>query len=49
MIWGKYQLGIGDAWIAQRIEQFVKEGLFEVLTPADPDGPTYSRTLRKKM
>lgn len=49
MILGKYQLGIGDGWIAQRIEQFVKEGLFEVLTPADPDGPTYRRTLRKKM
>lgn len=49
MILGKYQLGIGDAWIAHRIEQFVKERLFEVLTPPDPDGPTYSRTLRKKM
>lgn len=49
MILGKYQLGIGDAWIAQRIEQFVKEGLFEVLTSPDPDGPTYRRTLRKKM
>ena len=49
MILGKCQLGIGDAWIAHRIEQFVKEGLFEVLTPPDSDGPTYSRTLRKKM
>ena len=45
MILGKYQLGIGDAWIAQRIQQFIKEGLFEVLTPPDPDGPTYRRTL----
>lgn len=48
-ILGKNQLGIGDAWIALRIEQFVKAGRFEELTPPAPDGPTYCRTLRKKI
>lgn len=48
-ILGKYQLGIGDAWIALRIQQFVDQGMFEVLTPPDPDGPTYGRTLRRSL
>ena len=46
-ILGKYQLGIGDAWIALRIEQFIREGMFEVLTTPEPDRPIYSRRLRK--
>lgn len=46
---GKYRLGIGDAWIALRVEQFIKDGLLEVLTPPDPDTPTYSRKLRKRI
>lgn len=46
-ILGKYRLGIGDAWIALRIEQFIREGLFEVLTTPEPDRPIYSRKLRK--
>lgn len=44
---GKYQLGISDAWIALRIEQFIQDGrLIPVTTPA-PDDPVYHRILRK--
>ena len=46
-ILGKYQLGIGDVWIALRIEQFIREGMFEVLTIPEPDRPIYRRMLRK--
>ena len=46
-ILGKYQLGIGDLWIALRIEQFIREGMFEVLTISDSDRPIYRRMLRK--
>lgn len=46
-ILGKYQLGIGDVWIALRIEQFIREGMFEVLTIPEPDRPIYRRILRK--
>ena len=44
---GRYQLGIGDAWIALRIEKFIKEGLFEPISAPDPDRPIYGRMLRK--
>ncbi len=44
---GKYQFGIGDAWVAWRIERFIQKGLFEPVTDADPDGPIYRRTLRR--
>ena len=30
---GKYNLGIGDAFIAFRIEQFIRDGLLEPVTP----------------
>ena len=46
-ILGKYQLGIGDVWIALRIEPFIREGMFEVLTIPEPDRPIYRRMLRK--
>lgn len=46
-ILGKYQLGIGDIWIALRIEQFIQEGMFEVLTTSDTGRPIYRRMLRK--
>lgn len=45
---GKYQLGIGDAWIALRIEQFIKEGMFEVITSPPSNGLIYRRMLRKR-
>lgn len=44
---GKYQLGIGDAWIALRIEQFIKEGLLNPITAPEPDAPIYHRILQK--
>lgn len=44
---GKYQLGIGDAWIALRIEQFIKDGLLIPITAPEPDTPIYHRILQK--
>ena len=44
---GKYQLGIGDAWIALRMEQFMKEGLLTPLTAPEADAPIYHRILQK--
>lgn len=44
---GKYQLGIGDAWIALRIEQFIKDGLLTPITSPEPDAPIYHRILQK--
>lgn len=46
---GKYQLGIGDGWIARRIEQFIRDGLLEPVTRAGKDGPSYRRILRKSV
>lgn len=44
---GKYQLGIGDGWIALRIEQFIRDGLLIPITAPEPDAPIYHRTLQK--
>ncbi len=44
---GKYQLGISDAWIALRIEEFIKEGLLSPITTSEPDTPIYHRILQK--
>ena len=44
---GKYQLGIGDAWIALRIEQVIKDGLLIPITAPEPDAPIYHRILQK--
>lgn len=44
---GKYQLGISDGWIAQRIEVMIAKGLLEVVTQAGKDMPVYHRTLKK--
>lgn len=46
-ILGKYQLGIGDVWVALRIEQFIQEGMLEVLTTSDRGWPIYRRMLCK--
>lgn len=40
---GKCQLGIGDGWLAVRIEDFCRKGWLEVVT----DGPGIRRKLRK--
>ena len=44
---GKNQLGIGDAWIALRMEKFIKEGMFTIVTTPSADDLIYHRTLRK--
>jgi Protein of unknown function./Domain of unknown function (DUF1835). len=44
---GKYRLGIGDAWIAQRIEEMIRQRSLEPVDKADSDSPIYHRTLKK--
>lgn len=44
---GRHRLGIGDGWIAHRVEQFIRDGLLEPVTKAGPDDPQYRRILRK--
>ena len=46
-ILGRYQLGIGDAWIASRIEQMISDGLLEPVSQPAKDSPVYHRLLRK--
>lgn len=45
---GKYRLGIGDGWVAMRIEQFIRDGFLAPVTQAAPGAPSYRRTLRKR-
>lgn len=40
---GRYQLGVGDSWLALRIEAFCRQGLLEVVQ----DGPGIRRRLRQ--
>lgn len=44
---GKNQLGIGDGWIALRVEQFIKDGLLIPVTTPAPNSPIYRRILKK--
>lgn len=44
---GKYQLGIGDAWIAHRIEAMIRNGILKPVNQAPKDSPMYHRRLRK--
>ncbi|MDL2295045.1 DUF3658 domain-containing protein, partial [Ruminococcaceae bacterium OttesenSCG-928-D13] len=44
---GKYRLGIGDAWVAHRIEGMIRQGKLEPTTEASKDSPIYHRKLRK--
>lgn len=44
---GNYQLGIGDYWIALRIEEMIREGKLEPLTHLAEDSPIYHRVLKK--
>lgn len=46
-IMGRFQLGIGDGLIANRIETIIESGELEVATQAADDGPGYRRILRK--
>lgn len=47
-ILGKYQLGIGDAWIAARIEAMIEQGQLTPVTQPKPGDAIYRRMLRKK-
>jgi hypothetical protein len=44
---GKYQLGIGDSWVALRIEEMIHAGKVESVTVASEDVPIYRRLLKK--
>ena len=44
---GKYRLGIGDGWIAYRIEEMIHDGKLEVVTAGGKDMPIYHRVLKK--
>jgi len=44
---GKYQLGIGDSWIAFRIEEMIDAGKLEAVTAGTKDMPIYHRVLKK--
>lgn len=44
---GKYRLGIGDSWVAYRIEEMIRDGKLEAVTACAEDTPTYHRLLKK--
>lgn len=44
---GKYQLGIGDSWIAYRIKEMIRLGKLESVTVDAKDMPIYHRVLKK--
>jgi len=43
----KYQLGIGDYWVAYRIEEMIQAGKLEALSEVADDMPAYSRLIKK--
>lgn len=44
---GNYSLGIGDSFLALRIEKFIKDGILQPITKANSEDPSYHRLLRK--
>lgn len=44
---GKYQLGIGDSWVAFRIEEMIRAGKLEAVSEITGDMPIYHRILKK--
>lgn len=44
---GKYQLGIGDGWVALRIEELIRTGRLKPVSAAPDDSPSYHRMLKK--
>lgn len=44
---GKYQLGIGDAWVALRIDKMIRAGTLEVVESAPAGDLIYRQKLRK--
>lgn len=45
---GNYNLGIGDGWLALRIEEKIRAGELEIVREAENGDPRYHRILRKK-
>lgn len=46
-ILGKYQLGIGDTWLAHRIEKMIDDGKLIAISTPPKDAPNYHRRLKK--
>ncbi len=44
---GRYQLGVGDAFIAMRMENMIEKGMLTVVQQAEADRPVYHRILKK--
>lgn len=44
---GKYQLGIGDAWISQRMDAMIEKGILEIVEDAPEGELRYRRILKK--
>lgn len=44
---GKYPLGLGDAFFALRLEQFIQDGVLQEVSSPAPGEPSYHRTLRR--
>lgn len=45
---GKYQLGIGDVWVSNRIEKMIDDGILEIVQDAPKGELRYRRILRKR-
>lgn len=46
-VMGKYQLGVGDAWLANRIEKIINDGKLFIASEPTKGMPIYHRKLRK--
>lgn len=46
---GKYQLGISDVWIANRIDKMIENDILNIVQDAPKGETSYRRILRKKM
>ena len=44
---GRFPLGMGDAWLALRVERWIAAGKLTAVTKPSPDAPIYHKTLRK--
>ena len=45
---GKYQLGISDVWISNRIDKMLEDGVLEIIQDAPKGETNYRRILRKR-
>ena len=44
---GKYQLGVSDAWISNRMEKLIEDGILEVIKDAPEGDLSYRKVLRR--